>query len=343
MTDAPGAATNRFGAAAVVGATAWGTTLAVLLARAGLPVTLLARSAEEAEPLATDREHRRRLPGSAFPPSLHVSGDPRTLEGADLVCFAVPAQSMRANIDAVAAHIGAAATLLSASKGIEIASGLRMSQLMRARLPGRPIAALSGPNLSREVAAGLPSTTVIASADSPLEPLRAAFHSATFRVYTTEDVVGVEFGGALKNVIAIAAGMVDALGYGDNAKAAMMTRGLAEMTRLGVAAGADPLTFLGLAGVGDLIASCYSPLARNRRLGELIARGQSIEGATAELGGVAEGAATTPAALQLARTLNVEMPIVEALHGILYEQVAPRAAVTSLLQRDPKAERPLAD
>ncbi|MSQ29302.1 MAG: NAD(P)-dependent glycerol-3-phosphate dehydrogenase [Dehalococcoidia bacterium] len=323
----------------MVGATAWGTTLAVLLARNGLPVTLLARSAEEAAPLNADREHARRLPGVGFPPSLVVSGDPLALQQADLVCLAVPAQSMRANLAVVTPHLAPGATLLSASKGIEIATGQRMSEVLREGAPGHPVAALSGPNLSREVAAGLPSTTVIASADAPLEPLRALFHTGVFRVYTTEDIIGVEFGGALKNIIAIAAGIVDALGYGDNAKAAMITRGLAEMTRLGVAEGADPLTFLGLAGVGDLIASSYSALARNRRLGELLGGGQTLETALLAIGATAEGAATTPAALHLARRLGVEMPIAEALHGILYGQIAPGAAVASLLQRDPKPER----
>lgn len=337
MTDAP------YRSAVMVGATAWGTTLAVLLARNGLPVTLLTRSAEEAAGLNADRQHRGRLPDIPFPPSLVASGDPAALGHADLVCLAVPAQSMRANLDLIAGYVGPGATLLSASKGIEIATGLRMSELLRERLPGYPVAALSGPNLSREVAAGLPSTTVIASSDAPLEALRGAFHGAAFRVYTTEDIVGVEFGGALKNIIAIAAGIVDALGYGDNAKAAMITRGLAEMMRLGVAAGADPLTFLGLAGVGDLVASSYSALARNRRLGELLGGGQSLATALEAIGATAEGAATTQAALNLARRLGVEMPIAEALQGILSGETAPETAVATLLQRDPKPERPLSD
>ncbi len=324
--------------AAVVGATAWGTTLAILLARNGLDATLLARTPAEAAALESAREHVGRLPGVRFPEALHVRGEHAALAGAELVCFAVPAQTLAANAAALAGAVPAHATLLSAAKGIEIESGLRMSQLLAHALPGRPVAALSGPNLSREVAAGLPGTTVIASRDAPLEALRAAFHSAAFRVYTSEDIVGVEFGGALKNVIAIAAGMVDAFGYGDNAKAAIITRGLAEMTRLSVAAGADPLTMQGLAGVGDLIASSYSPLARNRRLGELLAGGHSLAEALQQVGGTAEGAATTPAALRLARSLGVELPIAEGLHGILFGGVTPLAAVTALLQRDPKPE-----
>ena len=326
-------------AAAVVGATAWGTTLAVLLARNGVPVTLLARTDAEAAELDTAREHRQRLHGIPFPSGLSVTADRDALRAVDLVCFATPAQTVARNAAAVAAWVPQEATLLSASKGIEIATGRRMSEVLRDALPGRPVAALSGPNLSREVAQQLPGTTVIASRDATLADLRDAFHSARFRVYTTEDIVGVEFGGALKNIVAIVAGMVDALGYGDNAKAAIMTRGLAEITRLGVAAGADPLTFLGLAGVGDLIATSISALSRNRRLGELVARGKTMAEALAEIGQTAEGVATTPAALGLAARLGVEMPITEGLHAILYRGLPLQEAIAALLQRDPGPER----
>lgn len=322
----------------VVGTTAWGTTLAVLLARNGIDVTLLARTVEEARDLATRGVNERRLPGVPFPSSLTPTADTDVLREADAVCFVVPAQTLAATAQALSTAIPASATLLSASKGIEIDSGRRMSEVLRDAVPGRPVAALSGPNLSREVAAGLPGTTVIASTDAPLDALSEAFHSLTFRVYTSDDIVGVELGGALKNIVAIAAGMVDAFGYGDNAKAAVMTRGLAEMTRLGVAAGADPLTFQGLAGVGDLIATSYGPLSRNRRLGEQLARGVTLLEALEALGETAEGAATTPAALRLARRLGVEMPIAQGLHGILYEGVSPQAAVSALLERDPKSE-----
>ncbi|HRC61955.1 MAG TPA: NAD(P)H-dependent glycerol-3-phosphate dehydrogenase, partial [Dehalococcoidia bacterium] len=291
---------QAFRRAAVVGTTAWGTTLAILLARNGLDVTLLARTEAEATALEAAREHERRLPGERFPSALVVTADVRSLTRAELACFVVPAQTMADAVRAVGAHVAPDATVLSASKGIEIESCRRMSEILATELPGRAVAALSGPNLSREVAAGLPGTTVIASVDGPLEALRGAFHRPTFRVYTSSDLVGVELGGALKNIVAIAAGMVDALGYGDNAKAAVMTRGLAEMTRLGVAAGADPLTFQGLAGVGDLIATSYSRLSRNRRLGERLAQGASFRDVLEESGETAEGAATAPAALRLA-------------------------------------------
>jgi glycerol-3-phosphate dehydrogenase (NAD(P)+) len=324
---------------AVVGATAWGTTLAVHLARNGVPTTLAVRDAAEAASLQAARAHERRLPGVRFPDALGVAQLPAALQDADLVCVAVPSRTLRANAASIAAAIAPGATVLSATKGIDVETGRRMSELLAETLPGHAIAALSGPNLSREIAAGMPGSTVIASHDAPLDALRDAFHSELLRVYTSEDVIGVELGGALKNVIAIAAGMVDAFGYGDNAKAAVMTRGLAEMTRLGVAAGANPLTFQGLAGVGDLVATSYSPLSRNRRLGEMLARGMTLDAALEALGETAEGATTVPAALGLARRLDVDMPITAGLHGILSGAVAPGDAVRALMLREPKHER----
>ena len=323
--------------AAVVGATGWGATLAILLARNGVSVTLLARADEEAAHLSSNGEHDR-LPGVAFPPGLVISADHAVLEVADLICFVVPAQTMADNVAAVAAHVPPSTPLLSCSKGIESESGRRMTEVLASLLPGRPLAALSGPNLSREVVAGLPGATVIASADPSLEAIRAAFHSASFRVYTSGDIVGVEFGGALKNIIAIAAGMADAFGYGDNAKAALIARGLAEISRLGAAAGADPLTFQGLAGVGDLMATSYSPLSRNRRLGELVGGGSRLGDALVSIGETVEGVTTTPAALRLAARLGVELPIAEALQGILDGKISPQEAMAALLGRDPMAE-----
>ena len=328
--------------AAVVGATGWGATLAILLARNGAEAVLLARGEDEATRLRDAGGHRR-LPGVPFPPSLAVSADPRSLEDADLVCFVVPAQTMAANAAAVAAHVPPGAAVLSGSKGIESASGRRMTEVLAELLPGRPIAALSGPNLSREVAAGLPGATVIASPGPAPEGLRAAFHSSVFRVYLSGDAAGVEFGGALKNIIAIAAGIADAFGYGDNAKAALLTRGLAEMARLGSAAGADPLTFQGLAGAGDLIATSYSPLSRNRRLGELIGGGAAPAAALEAVGETVEGVATTPAALRLAARLGVDLPIASGLRAVLEDGLSPRDALAALMERDPAAEIARAD
>lgn len=327
-----------YGHAAVVGSTAWGTTLAVHLARNGQPVTLLTRTAEEAAELRAMRTHARRLPGVVFPEVMAVDHDPAALAGAGLICFVVPSRSLEANIRAVAGGVSATATILSAVKGIEQDTGRRMSEIIAAELPGRPIAVLSGPNLSREVAAGLPGSTVIATADADEAALREAFHSSSLRVYTSRDVIGVELGGALKNVVAIAAGMVDSLGFGDNAKAALLTRGLAEISRLGVAAGADPLTFQGLAGMGDIVASSYSPLARNRRLGELIAGGVTLEGALDQLGETAEGATTILSVRVLSARFGVEMPITEALYRVLYGGQPPMRAIEELMSREPGVE-----
>ncbi|MEZ4501483.1 MAG: NAD(P)H-dependent glycerol-3-phosphate dehydrogenase [Dehalococcoidia bacterium] len=324
--------------AAVIGPTAWGTTLAILLARNEVPTTLVARTSEDAARLEAARQNEARLPGFEFPPSLHAAAAAEGLEDVELLCLAVPSRTIEDNARAIAESVPAGATILSATKGIEQGTGRRMSQLLWALLPGHPLAVLSGPNLSHEVAAGLPGTTVVASASADLEMLRDAFHSSSFRVYTSTDVTGVELGGALKNIIAIAGGMVDALQYGDNAKAAIITRGLAEITRLGVAAGADPLTFQGLAGVGDAIATSYSRLSRNRRLGELIASGSTLEAALETLQETAEGATTLPAALALAGQLGVEMPITKAIHDILYRELSPQAAVESLLGRTPGPE-----
>jgi glycerol-3-phosphate dehydrogenase (NAD(P)+) len=331
--------TEEFGRAVVVGTTAWGTTLAVHLARNGTPATLLARTYEEAERLESARVHERRLPGIEFPQHLHVRCGADAVAMADLVCFATPSTALRANVRELAGTLPAGCTLLSATKGIDLDTGERMSQVIADEAPGYPIAVLSGPNLSREVAQGLPGTTVIATLDGPVAALRGAFHSKALRVYTTDDVVGVEFGGALKNIIAIAAGIADAFGFGDNAKGAIITRGLAEMTRLGVAAGAEPLTFQGLAGVGDLVATAYSPLSRNRRLGEMLGRGVSLDDALAQLGETAEGVTTVPAALRVAAAFGVEMPITEGLERVLHQGARPIDEVQALLERDPRPER----
>ena len=228
MSGEPAAGVRR---AVVVGTTAWGTTLALLLARNGVPTTLLARTGEEASRLAAAGENRRRLPGSRFPAGLSVAAGEARLHEADLVCLAVPSRTMPDNLRRLAPGVAPGAVVLSATKGIGPGSGRRRCELIAEALPGRAVAALSGPNFAAEVAAGLPGTTVIASASPEVSAsLRRAFHSTRLRVYSSRDVVGVELGGALKNVIAIASGIVDALGYGDNAKAAILTRGLAEMT-----------------------------------------------------------------------------------------------------------------
>ena len=324
----------------VIGAGAWGTTLAVLLADAQRPVSLRAHSSEAAERLAHARTNERYLPGVTFPPNVRVVTDDGYLsEPHRFYVLAVPSAHVRATLEMVRPLLDPGAPILSVVKGIEEGTHLRMTQVIGEILPGRRVAALSGPNLAREIASGKPAGSVVASDDAELaSELASVLSSDRFRVYTNPDVVGVELCGALKNVMALAAGMVDGLGFGDSAKAGIITRGLAEMTRLGVAAGAHPLTFAGLAGVGDLIATCMSPLSRNRKAGELIALGVPWPEARGRLAGVAEGVATVAGALELAADHGVEMPIAEQVRAVVFDGRAPLAAVADLMGRSTKDE-----
>lgn len=323
----------------VIGAGAWGTTLAVLLAETK-QVTLWTHRADVAERMSRERVNERYLPGVRLPGSVSVVADPSAL-AADhrFYIVAVPSEHVRATARSLASALPAGAPILSVVKGIEDGSRLRMSEVLGEELPGRPVAALSGPNLAREIAAGKPAGSVIASADADLATeLASTLSSERFRVYTNPDIIGVELCGALKNVVALAAGMVDGLGFGDSGKAAIITRGLAEMSRLGVAAGANPLTFAGLAGVGDLIATCMSPLSRNRRAGELIASGVAWPEAGEHLTGVAEGVATVAGALGLAAVHRIEMPIAEQVRAVVFDHRPPLEAVAELMARAPKGE-----
>jgi glycerol-3-phosphate dehydrogenase (NAD(P)+) len=324
----------------VIGAGAWGTTLAILLADAQRPVSLWTHTADDAERLAHGRTNQRYLPGVTFPPNLRVAtDDDHVAEPHRFYLLAVPSEHVRSTLRTVGPRLHPEAPILSVVKGIEVDSHLRMTEVIGEELPGRRVAALSGPNLAREIAAGKPAGSVIGSEDAELAAeLASVLSSDRFRVYTNPDIIGVELAGALKNVVALAAGMVDGLGFGDSAKAGIITRGLAEMTRLGVAAGAHPLTFAGLAGVGDLIATCMSPLSRNRRAGELIASGVPWPEAGERLTGVAEGVATVAGALGLAARHNVEMPIAEQVRAVVFEQLPPLAAVAELMSRSPKDE-----
>jgi glycerol-3-phosphate dehydrogenase (NAD(P)+) len=324
----------------VIGAGAWGTTLAVRLADAQRPVLLWAHSAEAAEGLAHARENRRYLPGIILPPNVRVATDDAFLaEPHRLFVIAVPSAHLRRTLARLAERLSPGAALLSVVKGIEEGTHLRASEVIEQELPGHRVAVLSGPNLAREIAAGRPAGSVVASNDAELAAeLASVLSDERFRVYTNADVVGVELGGALKNVVALAAGMVDGLGLGDSAKAGIITRGLAEITRLGVAAGANPLTFAGLAGVGDLIATCMSPLSRNRTAGELIASGVAWPDAEARLNGIAEGVATVNGALELAAAHRVEMPIAQQVHDVVHNGRPPLAAVAELMSRDLKDE-----
>ena len=328
---------------AVVGAGAWGTTIAVLLARRR-PVVLVAHSRDTAARLAAERRNDARLPGIAFPDALAVTADPRAVgEATELVAFAVPSAHLRSMVERVAPHLGAGADLLSLVKGLEPGTLLRMSEVIAsaAGVDRRRIAALSGPNLALEVARGLPASAVVAAPDLELaRRVQARVGTRRFRLYVNEDILGVELAGALKNVLAIAAGAAEELGFGDNGKAGLMTRGLAEIMRLGIAAGANPLTFAGLAGIGDVIATCGSPLSRNHRLGVELARGRSWAEIEATLPGVAEGAYTVDAAIALAARLGVDMPIAREVHNALYAGKSVQRCLVSLLARESTDELP---
>jgi len=328
---------------AIIGTGAWGTTLGIILARREVPVTLWARTAEEAERLARARQNEARLPDFEFPPSMQVTASlEEAARGAVAVVFAVPSRSMRENARRARSCLGPSMLIVSASKGLERDSGQRMSQVLAEELPEalRPnTCVLSGPNLSREIAEGHPASTVIAGEREDVAARAVElFMSPLFRAYTNPDVTGVELGGALKNIIAIGAGMSDGLGYGDNAKAAFITRGLAEITRLGVAAGAQPLTFAGLACLGDLLATCSSRLSRNYFVGEQLAKGRPLKVVLEGMRFVAEGVDTTVAALRMAQRLGVEMPITSYTHKVLFEGMEPERAVMELMARAPKPE-----
>jgi glycerol-3-phosphate dehydrogenase (NAD(P)+) len=326
---------------AVVGSGAWGTTLAAIVAQRE-PVTLLCHSPGTAARISETRRNEPRLPGVDLPVNLSATSDPAALADAtDLVIFAAPSAHLRETVGRVAPHVPSSADLLSVVKGIERGSHLRMSDVIAQAGGFDParVAALSGPNLALEVARRLPASAVVAAEDLALaERIQHRLARRRFRLYVNRDLLGVELCGALKNVIAIAAGAAEELGFGDNGKAGLMTRGLAEMTRLGIAAGANPITFAGLAGIGDVIATCGSSLSRNHRLGVELARGRSWAEIEASLPGVAEGAYTVNAALALARELGVEMPIAREVHRALFEGKSVKRCLIDLLARESKDE-----
>lgn len=327
----------------IVGTTSWGTTLAIILSKSGADVILWARTEEEANVLESARENQIRLPGVPFPPTMHITNSLKdTVTNSDVIVLAVPSQSLRENVRALLPHLDPNSIILSATKGLEKYTANRMSQVLEDELPQTfhsRITVLSGPNLSKEIAQGMPASTVISSRDEDAA-VRAQhiFMSPALRVYTNTDMIGVELGGSLKNIIAIGAGISDGLGYGNNGKAAFITRGLVEITRLGVAAGANPLTFAGLTGLGDLITTCYSQFSRNRYVGEQLALGNSLEKILSSMQNVAEGVDTTVGALALASRLNVDMPLTQAIYTILFEGVNPRDAVIELMNRAPRSE-----
>jgi glycerol-3-phosphate dehydrogenase (NAD(P)+) len=344
VAPAPGAvepASDGSPRVAVVGAGAWGTTLALLVAQAE-PVLLWTHSSEGAAQIEHDHRNGRRLPGVDLPDRVHVTADPALLASAkDLVIVAVPSAHVRETLTQVGKSIPRSADVLSVVKGLERGTLMRMTEVIADASGIGPwrIAALSGPNLAAEIARGLPASAVVASILPDVgDRIVARLSRRAFRLYTNPDVVGVELSGALKNIIAIAAGAADGLGFGDNGKAGLMTRGLAEMTRLGIAAGANPLTFAGLAGIGDVIATCGSKLSRNHRLGDELAAGRRWAEIETILPGVAEGAYTVDAALALAARYGVEMPIAQEVHNALFEGKSVQRCLVDLLARESKDE-----
>jgi glycerol-3-phosphate dehydrogenase (NAD(P)+) len=329
---------------AVLGSGAWGTTLAVVLAQKNMPVTLWEHQPDRALAMQRTRENVTFLPGIPLPPTLDVTADlAAAVRDTEVVIFVVPSQRMRINAGRVAPLISPTAIAVSASKGLEVGTLARMSEVLHDALPPGPrdrVAALSGPNLAREVAEGKPAASVVAASDAAVgKHIQKLFGTERLRVYSTDDVVGVELGGTLKNVIAIAIGCADGLGFGDNTKAALMTRGLAEMVRLAVAEGGHPLTLAGLAGLGDLIATCSSPLSRNYSLGrELTSTGKTVSQVLAGRHSVAEGVLSARAAVQMAARHGIEMPVAQALCHF-FDGHNAHDLVAALMQRDPRPER----
>ena len=333
---------------AVIGTTAWGTTLGVVLGRKGIETKLWARTEEEVKTLNKNRENKTRLPKIIFPLNLRATNSSEdAFEGTRLIIIAVPSDSFLSNIKTIKKYLKEPKLILIATKGLEIETTKRMSEVILEELEfdtKHQISVLSGPNLSREVAEGMPTTAVAASQDiSIAKEVQKIITSPSFRIYTSKDVIGVELGGALKNIIALAAGMSDGLGYGSNTKAALITRGLAEITRLGVAVGAKASTFSGLAGLGDLVATCTSSLSRNRFVGQELAKGRSLNEILSSMKETAEGVNTAAAARKLALKLNVEMPITEQVCRVLFENIEVREAVPALMGRDLKYEFYLGD
>ena len=334
----------------VIGAGSWGTLLAVLLARQGNETRLIARNDERADRLRADGENKRYLAGLMFPERMSVHPDScGVLSGVDCLIVAVPSVAMREVMSEHVANIPAGAMIVSATKGLEIETGMRMSEVIAGCMADchgvteadamRDICALSGPNLSVEIAMGLPALATVASESiETAEKVQEIASGDRFRVYASDDIIGVELGGTLKNIIAIGAGFIDESGLGANLKAAYITRGLHEITQLGLALGAKPSTFAGLSGIGDMLATCSSPLSRNYRLGARIAAGDTVEEALAELGQTAEGVPTTRATVRIARRLGVEMPITETAHRVMFEGVPATEALTELMHRELQRE-----
>jgi glycerol-3-phosphate dehydrogenase (NAD(P)+) len=327
---------------AVMGIGSWGTAFGMVLADAGNDVVLCGRNDALAKTITRTHQNPQFHPGIALPQSITATSNAsEALAAADIVVLAIPSQSLRENLTRWQPLLPADAIVVSLMKGLEVGTLARMSQVIAevGHVSAARVAVLSGPNLAGEIALRQPAASVVACADlTAAEAIQQASQTEYFRPYTNSDVVGVELGGVVKNVIALATGMAEGMGFGDNSKAAIMTRGLAEMTRLGLAMGAEPMTFMGLAGIGDLVATCSSPLSRNRTFGENLGRGMSMTEVLAITSQTAEGVISSSAVLQLARAHRVDMPITEHVAGVAHDGRSPRDMVRSLMSRVAKPE-----
>ena len=324
----------------IVGAGSWGTALAVLLANNGHDVTVWSYNSSEILELSHSFENKRKLPGIIIPSSVRFTDDVAfAVKNKDVIITAVPSIHIKNTAKLIAPYVSEEQVIVNASKGIDSKTLMTISEQIQTEIPNVQVAVLSGPSHAEEVGKGLPTTCVIGSnSESVAKSLQEIFMSDVFRVYTSTDIVGIEVGASLKNVIALAAGIADGLGYGDNTKAALITRGIAEITRLGVKMGGKPETFAGLAGIGDLIVTCASQHSRNRRAGVLIGQGYSAEDAMKEVNMVVEGVYSARAALALARKHNESMPIVEQINEVLFNNKNPEVAVKELMLRDCRPE-----
>uniref|UniRef100_A0A450T9S9 Glycerol-3-phosphate dehydrogenase [NAD(P)+] n=1 Tax=Candidatus Kentrum sp. FW TaxID=2126338 RepID=A0A450T9S9_9GAMM len=326
---------------AVLGAGAWGTALAILLARNGKPTILWSWEADHVRELRQDRYNRRFLPGYPLPPLLSVTGNlADTLSGVRDVLVAVPSCAFREMLESAVPMFTPDTRIAWATKGLEPGTGRLLHEVIVDIVgPNTPIAVLSGPTFAAEVAAELPTAMTVASTDDPFaRDLSISLHSQRFRVYTSRDIIGVQAGGAVKNILAIAAGIADGLGFGANARAALITRGLAELVRFGEALGGERETFMGFAGLGDLVLTCTDDQSRNRRLGLALAGGKSLIDAKRDIGQVIEGVDSTHVVVNLAHRHNIEMPIAEQVHKVLFEHTPPIDAVDALLSRSARPE-----
>lgn len=326
----------------IIGAGSWGTALGLVLARKGYDITLWEFNKERAEEIQNNRENKRYLPGIKFPDNLNVTYEKEgLLEGIKYVVFSVPSQVLRGVIRGFSNDLTEDMLLVNTAKGIEVSTGMRLSEVMKDEIKGKfhkNIVVLSGPTHAEEVAVGIPTTIVAAGEKEKAAEIQELFNSKVFRVYLSEDVVGVELGAAVKNCLAIGAGIADGMGFGDNTKAALITRGIAEMIRYGKACGAKEITFSGLSGIGDLIVTCASKHSRNRHVGECLGKGQDIQTILNEMTMVVEGVPTVKAVYEQIQKLNISMPILEATYNIIYKNANAGNMVEELMERTLKEE-----